>query len=222
MMSLAAQRKRLADSIMRDAIYDGVMEVLGEHGLAGATMDRIAATVGVAKGSLYNHFRGKDDLLEFVHDRTIRPLLESTEQIAATDLAAADKIEAMIRNWQRYVGEHRATFQIFANYGNVEGGLKRAMAESEAAAIELIAGLITEGIASGEFRPVKAHFVAEMLLVAVKKMLSQQLKDAVPRSDDETVDTLVAVFIHGLCAKQHQEKLIERIRDGGEPHRTTG
>ncbi|MDI9444268.1 MAG: helix-turn-helix domain-containing protein, partial [Planctomycetota bacterium] len=84
MTSLAAQRKRLADSIMRNAIYDGVMEVLGEHGLAGATMDRIAATVGIAKGSLYNHFRGKDDLLEFVHERTIRPLLESTEQIAAT------------------------------------------------------------------------------------------------------------------------------------------
>lgn len=100
MTSLAAQRKRLADSIMRNAIYDGVMEVLGEHGLAGATMDRIAATVGIAKGSLYNHFRGKDDLLEFVHERTIRPLLESTEQIAATDRTAADKIEAMIRNWQ--------------------------------------------------------------------------------------------------------------------------
>jgi AcrR family transcriptional regulator len=221
MTSLAAQRKRLADSIMRDAIYDGVMEVLGEHGLAGATMDRIAATVGVAKGSLYNHFRGKDDLLAFVHDRTIRPLLESTEQVVTTDLAAADKIEAMIRNWQRYVGEHRATFQIFANYVNVEGGLKQAMAESESAAIELIARLITEGIEAGEFRPVKAHFVAEMLLVAVKKMLSQQLKDAVPGSDDETVDTLVAVFIHGLCAKQHQENPIERIRDGVAPHRAT-
>lgn len=221
MTSLAVQRKRLADSIMRDAIYDGVMEILDEHGLAGATMDRIAATVGVAKGSLYNHFRGKDDLLAFVHDRTIRPLLESTEQVVTTDLAAADKIEAMIRNWQRYVGEHRATFQIFANYVNVEGGLKQAMAQSESAAIELIAGLITEGIEAGEFRPVKAHFVAEMLLVAVKKMLGQQLKDVVPRSDDETVDTLVAVFIHGLCAKQHQEKPIERIRDGVAPHRAT-
>ncbi|MGI6416930.1 MAG: TetR/AcrR family transcriptional regulator [Thermoguttaceae bacterium] len=221
MTSLAVQRKRLADSIMRDAIYDGVMEILDEHGLAGATMDRIAATVGVAKGSLYNHFRGKDDLLAFVHDRTIRPLLESTERVVTTDLAIAGKIEAMIRNWQRHVGEHRATFQILANYGNVEGGLKQAMAQSESAAIELIAGLITEGIEAGEFRPVKAHFVAEMLLVAVKKMLGQQLKDVVPRSDDETVDTLVAVFIHGLCAKQHQEKPIERIRDGVAPHRAT-
>ncbi len=176
---LRRQRKRLADSIMRDAIYDGVMEVLDEHGLAGATMDRIAATVGVARESLQPLPRARMTCSRSsTTGRSDRCWSQPSK--STTDLAAADKIEAMIRNWQRYVGEHRATFQIFANYVNVEGGLKQAMAESESAAIELTLRLITEGIEAGEFRPVKAHFVAEMLLVAVKKMLSQQLKDAVP------------------------------------------
>ncbi|MDI9444966.1 MAG: hypothetical protein QM844_12435, partial [Planctomycetota bacterium] len=129
-----------------------------------------------------------------------------------TDRTAADKIEAMIRNWQRYVGEHRATFQIFANYSNVEGGLKQAMTESESAAVQLIAGLITKGIEAGEFRPVKAHFVAEMLLVATKKMLSQQLKDGDPPTDEETVDTLVAVFVHGLCANRASREAARTAR----------
>ena len=74
-------------------------------------MDRVAAAAGVAKGSLYNYFRSKDELLTFVHEKTIQPLIEANEEIAASNQSAAKKIEAMTRTWHRYVGEHRARFR---------------------------------------------------------------------------------------------------------------
>ena len=200
MANLMTKRKTLVDSMMRDAIYQGAVAVLAEHGLTGATMDRVATAAGVAKGSLYNYFRSKDDLLAFVHDKTMQPLLEANEQVAASELAAGEKLSAMVRNWRHYVREHRATFQMLIKNSNCEGVLKEAGGKREQAAIGLIADIINEGIASREFRPVKSQYVGEMLLAAAKGMLEAEFAEGGQRSDEETIDTLIAVFLHGLCA----------------------
>jgi hypothetical protein len=60
--------------------------------------------------------------------------------------------------------------------------------------------IIDEGIALGKFRPVKAQYVGEMLLAAAKGMLEAEFAEESQRSDEETIDTLIAVFLHGLCA----------------------
>jgi AcrR family transcriptional regulator len=200
MANLMAKRKTLVDSMMRDAIYEGAVAVLAEHGLNGATMDRVAAAAGVAKGSLYNYFRSKDELLTFVHEKTIQPLLDANEEVAASEQPAGTKIEAMLRNWRRYVGEHRATFQMLIKNSNCEGVLKEATLKKNEIVVDLIAGIIDEGIQSGEFRPVNARYAGEMLLAASKGSLEAEFAEGVQRSDEETIDTLVGVFLHGLCA----------------------
>lgn len=200
MPDLMTRRKTLVDSMMRDAIYQGAVTVLAEHGLHGATMDRVAAAAGVAKGSLYNYFRSKDELLTFVHEKTIQPLIEANEAVAASDQSAAEKIEAMTRGWYRYVCEHWATFQILVANMNVEGVLREASIRRQKASIDVIAGIIQQGVESGEFRPLNAKYVAEMLLAAAKGGLEAEFLEGSQRSEDETTETLVAVFLHGLCA----------------------
>jgi AcrR family transcriptional regulator len=200
MANLMAKRKTLVDSMMRDAIYEGAVAVLAKYGLVGATMDRVAAAAGVAKGSLYNYFRSKDELLTFVYEKTMKPLHDANEQIAAGNTTAAEKIEAMIQSWRWYIREHRATFQIFIRNAAVEGVLQEASMKGEQAAIALIAEIIAQGIQAGEFRPVNARYVGEMLLAAAKGMLEAEFAEGTQRSDEETIDTLIAVFLHGLCA----------------------
>lgn len=200
MANLMAKRKTLVDSMMRDAIYEGAVAVLAEHGLNGATMDRVAAAAGVAKGSLYNYFRSKDELLTFVHEKTIQPLLDANEEIAAGELAASEKLSAMVRNWRHYICEHRATFQMLIKNSNCEGVLKEATLKKNQVVVSLIAGIIEEGIESGEFRPINSQYAGEMLLAASKGSLEAEFAEGVQRSDEETIDTLVAVFLHGLCA----------------------
>ena len=47
----------------RTAALDGARRVLAEHGLRKATMGDVAVRGGLAKATLYNHFRTKDDLV---------------------------------------------------------------------------------------------------------------------------------------------------------------
>lgn len=200
MTNLMARRKTLVDSMMRDAIYQGALAVLGEHGLGGATMDRVAAAAGVAKGSLYNYFRSKDELLTFVHEKTLQPLFDSNEKIARSALSATEKLEAMTRSWRHHVQEHRAIFQILIRNSSCDGVLKEARAKGEAASIGVIAEVIQAGIETGEFRPLNATYAAEMLLAAARGALEAEFMEESQREDEEIINTLIAVFLHGLSA----------------------
>lgn len=46
----------------RDGILDGALAAVVRHGTRRTTMAEVAALGGVAKGTLYNHFRTKDDV----------------------------------------------------------------------------------------------------------------------------------------------------------------
>ena len=45
-----------------EAIVEATSRLLGIKGFETMTVDEVAATVGIAKASLYKHFAGKDDL----------------------------------------------------------------------------------------------------------------------------------------------------------------
>jgi AcrR family transcriptional regulator len=46
-----------------DAILDAAHSLLAEKGYQGMTMDDLATRVGIAKGSLYQHFKSKEELI---------------------------------------------------------------------------------------------------------------------------------------------------------------
>jgi AcrR family transcriptional regulator len=50
-------------SAMRTRIVDAAEQVVGEHGIAGATTRAIARAAGCAEGSIYVHFADKEELM---------------------------------------------------------------------------------------------------------------------------------------------------------------
>jgi AcrR family transcriptional regulator len=59
---LAPQQARSRESLSR--LLKAAVEILGQHGVAGATIPRIAAQAGLTPGAVYRRFRNKDVLLE--------------------------------------------------------------------------------------------------------------------------------------------------------------
>ncbi|WP_082979046.1 TetR/AcrR family transcriptional regulator [Arthrobacter sp. B6] len=47
----------------RQKLFDASMELIGERGVAGVTVDEIAAAAGVSKGTVYYNFGSKSDLI---------------------------------------------------------------------------------------------------------------------------------------------------------------
>lgn len=59
----------------RAAILDAAAAEIAEHGLGGASINRVIATAGLSKSSFYHYFEGKDDLYGAVTQRALDELL---------------------------------------------------------------------------------------------------------------------------------------------------
>ncbi|MBM4092348.1 MAG: TetR/AcrR family transcriptional regulator [Planctomycetes bacterium] len=201
MVNPAERRKELLDSIMREAVYEGAVAVLIKHGLDGTTMDRVAAAAGITKGSLYNHFRGKQELLEFVHERLVAPVRQAMDEIVKNEQTAAEKLTLISRRWREYLVQHGAVFQFLINDRAAKGLLRDSEQTSRASGIRQIATVIRQGIDEGAFRPVDPIAAAEMFVSASIGMVEQEFAAGRTRTADEAVDALMAVFLHGLVAR---------------------
>jgi AcrR family transcriptional regulator len=78
--SLAPQQERSRESLRK--LMKAAAEVLGQHGVEGTTIPRIAAHAGMTPGAIYRRFSDKDDLLESV----ILGILERQDERMRTGL----------------------------------------------------------------------------------------------------------------------------------------
>src|SRR5580765_5834653 len=84
--TLAPQQERSRESLRK--LQKATAEVLGQHGVEGATIPRIAQHAGLTPGAIYRRFHDKDALLE----ATILGMLERQDErmkLGLTPTAAA-------------------------------------------------------------------------------------------------------------------------------------
>ena len=89
---VAGLRTRSGNAMLRTraAILEAAATCVERQGVRRTTMSDIAATGGVAKATLYNHFRTKDDVLAALVDAQVSALAEACAAVAAEKgLAAA-------------------------------------------------------------------------------------------------------------------------------------
>jgi len=161
MNAILQRRKAAGEALVREAVEEAVVAVLREKGLAGLTMDAVAETAGVAKGTLYNYFTNKDDLLEAAHQRLFRPLEEQLDALMARrDVSVVELLREIMHMVLNYVEQDRATLFILHECPS----LAQTRARKEREFVEDVARLIQRGIKRGELRRQDPHATAWFIL----------------------------------------------------------
>lgn len=78
-MITVRKKKKLVDHLIRDEIVKTVLALIKEK--KPVTMDEIARQCGVAKGTLYNYFKDKQTLFNYVHQTVLAPIRERNNTI---------------------------------------------------------------------------------------------------------------------------------------------
>ncbi len=186
---------------MRDGLFEAAVAVIAQYGSAGLTMDRLAIAARVAKGSVYNYFRSKRGLLQFVYEKAYEPINVQMDEIAASKQTARGKLEAMARMYFEHVNQDRELFDFLLNDASVRGLLKTEQDSLRARVIVVLTEIIERGIADGEFKPRDAKHVAEMVLGAIRQLAECELAGSEPQSPEQIVSVLVPVFLEGIQKK---------------------
>lgn len=140
----------------RNQILDAAMQVFARLGFHKARMDDVAREAGVSKGLLYWYYKNKDALIAAILDRIFSWELRDLEAVHKMEGTAVERLRELTR---RVVAEIERiaflmpiAFEFYAIAGRrpeVREALQRYYTRYRA----LLADILRDGVAAGEFRP---------------------------------------------------------------------
>ncbi len=88
------ERERLRH---RQEILDAARKIVAVRGVEGLTVEQVAREAEFAVGSIYRHFRSKEELIEVLVTDLLEPLLEELEALPASGLPFEAMLLALVR-----------------------------------------------------------------------------------------------------------------------------
>ncbi len=206
MTNLSERCRELAASAMKDGIADAALDVLRQHGYEAMTIERVAEQAGISKGSVYNYFRNKQELVAYLFQRLIEPAVAESEQLMAEPLGASQKLEAMLRMWFDYFSRHRSVFDFLFRDVAVRELCRTSWRSKNDLALGRFETILRQGIGEGVFRAHDTLRAAEMMLGAVHFLIERQLELGETRPTEEVVALVLDIFVQGIQAKENLQR----------------
>ncbi len=108
------QQKFSPDS-KRKLIFKAALKVFSEEGFHRATMDKIAATSGVGKGSLYRYFKSKEELLDSLLEEEYRSIVNNIADIFNRNNDIIDGLVEMVQYWVHFINDNPDVYNLIQN-----------------------------------------------------------------------------------------------------------
>jgi TetR/AcrR family fatty acid metabolism transcriptional regulator len=196
-------RRRRRSEIVRAAV-----DVFADRGYFAARMREIAKRAGVADGTLYLYFHGKEDLLVCVLEEYAQAFLARARLDAAARTDPGEKLRVVIERHLVSLENDRALAQVFQiELRHTRRFLRRVARGPLAEYLRLLEEIIGEGVRVGRFRAeVSAEIAARMVFGAIDELITAWVLASRPHALARQADPLVRLLLRGLAA------------EGGEPH----
>ncbi len=107
-MPTATEAQPFRGTSKRERILRAAVDVFAEHGYFNAKVAQIAKAAGVADGTIYLYFDGKEDVLVTIFREHTRNYLHSLEQSMSNVNRADERLRIAVRHHLETLGRDRA------------------------------------------------------------------------------------------------------------------
>ncbi|MSP13439.1 MAG: TetR/AcrR family transcriptional regulator [Chloroflexi bacterium] len=196
------QRQERADLILQAA-----EAILMEKGYHETSMDEIAARVGVSKGTVYQHFPSKEELIFALLDQQISLFLQSMEQVFSGTTTARAKLELFLDYAYQELDGKRTRFlmTIFTSMDAPRSLIEQKMPlrERMEQLQRRIHAVLEEGKAAGEFDlAISTDVMAIIFLSLISPMAYMYIVAKGQLSREALVAQESRLFFQGISAKK--------------------
>jgi TetR/AcrR family fatty acid metabolism transcriptional regulator len=204
-MAVAAASRRSspprADKIdKRDALLRAAIETFAARGYFNAQVADVARTAGVAAGTVYLYFRGKDDLLISIFEKTMKEAIAAGRESIAT----LDDPLAQLRTIARLHLDRMSRDRDLAVVFQVELRQSTKFMERFSATylrdyLGIIRDAIAKGQATGAFRrDVNPTLAAKLLFGMLDEMATNWILSKRRYSLASEAEAIVDLFVRGV------------------------
>ncbi len=191
------------ESLARREIQDAVIRILSRPGARGLTMANVAMEAGMAKGTLYLHYRDKKQLVQSVKDATFNPLMEEILAILDGPLPPAERLTSAMARHIGYFDRNRGFFRVLlwdrqtagTRFGKEQSARYRAYVLG-------VTRVLEEGIRSGAFKRLDAARLAPILIEASIAVIDSRLRREDPGPVEDDASLLREIILNGIALRR--------------------
>lgn len=150
-------------------IIEAALDVFGQCGLANARLQDIAERAGISKGTIYLYFPSKEELFREMIVRTSVAAIEAAEQSVAQG-SPTEQLVALMKGYWAFVRSpvFNTIYRLILGELHQFPDLAKFYAQEVVArGQQLLAGIISRGIETGEFRDIDPMVAARMLVALI-------------------------------------------------------
>ena len=206
MARLSNEQKALLDEMMQEKICTAATEVILEYGVQKMTMSKVAKAAGIAKGTIYNYFKDKKELMQVIANSIFMPLEQRIRGIAISSDDPLTKLQELARALLETFSKHRKVF-VLIHEANMIGMLEKKSQpfEKRKMILEIIRKICSDAIDLKIIRPENPETIAEVFLGMVMSVNVSKMTTNTHRPVSADLETIMSIFTRGLQMETQEE-----------------
>ena len=185
-----------------ELIVDVAQRLFAKYGFKKTTIDEIAHSAHIAKGSIYYYFSSKEDIFRAVLDKENRLWSQKVREVINGASTPQEKLRAYLVTRMKYLSKLTNFYsalreEYLEHYAFIENIRKRYFREE----IEIVKAILEEGVKKRIFKVEELGLMA-FVIVAALKGLEYPWTMEIPMPDiEKSIDFLLKMSFNGLLKK---------------------
>ena len=186
----------------RDAILRGAIDVFAGRGFFNAQVADVARAAGVAAGTVYLYFEGKDDLLVSIFEKTMREAIAEGRAAVAPLRDPIEQLRTVARVHLDRMGRDRNLAVVFqVELRQSTKFMERLSSTLLREYLGVIRAIIVDGQKGGAFRKdLNATLAAKLFFGGLDEMATNWILSRRKYALASEADAIVDLFVHGAAA----------------------
>jgi TetR/AcrR family fatty acid metabolism transcriptional regulator len=192
----------------RDALLRAAIDTFAARGFFNAQVADVARSAGVAAGTVYLYFRGKDHLLVSIFERTMKEAIADGRRSVDALADPVDRLREIARLHLGRLGRDRALAVVFqVELRQSTKFMERFSSTQLRDYLGIIRGVIADGQARGVFRAaISPTLAAKLFFGALDEMATNWILSRRKYALASEADAIVELFVGGLAERRQDTR----------------
>lgn len=184
---------------IREKIIGAALQLFTQRGYFSTTVPDIAQAAQVSVGSIYNHFKDKEDVARALYLSLVAWLQEELSRIAREKATAHDRCRTIMRMLFEFTELNRDAmdFMLYAKHRDFLPG-ERPVCSSKP--FETMREFVQEGIANGEIRQLDVMVATSCLFGGAIRLITARLDGVLAEPLPDRLDAVWECAWRGVAA----------------------
>ncbi len=193
----------------KEQIVGAAIHAFAKKGFAKTTINDIAAAAGIGKGTVYEYFKNKEEIIDYTFNYFMHSMQFDIEEILLSRIPALEKFRSILllfsdtKNWgSAEIMELMLDF--WAEGIKSKGSRNKLLKDMHRfyhSYREIFTDIILEGMSDGSFRKdINPGYVATMVVGALDGIMIQWLLDQENIDFQEVIKNIEITILKGISA----------------------